>query len=146
MHSACSCSGNLSVVPTQATPNMHKTGKPRIGKKHEANTRKSLKHFGISHWWILAAHCEINTTYLKFKPGHHGRFLNKMSVIKETMWLCLHSLFLWVRKKKQQISLILLICLNDILSTRYSSHTLGRVGTVMCFASCVCLLVCVMSV
>lgn len=53
------------------------------------------------------------------------------------MWLCLESLFVWIRKKKQGISVILLICLNDTLSTRYSTafpiHPPERaVGSVMC--------------
>lgn len=43
---------------------MYKTGKPTREEKHEVNNLESLKHFGISHWWILAAHCEINTKYL----------------------------------------------------------------------------------
>lgn len=33
-------------------------------KVHEVNSLKSLKLFGILHWWILAAYCEIKTKYL----------------------------------------------------------------------------------
>ncbi|MEQ2177353.1 hypothetical protein GOODEAATRI_002630 [Goodea atripinnis] len=84
---------------------------------HEVNRLESLKSFGILHWRILAARCEINTDYLNSNQVITDSSQTKCQSLRRSMWLCLQSLFVSIRNKKQWISVIRFICPNDMPNT-----------------------------